>query len=180
MPASTADPVSSVLKNAFAFNVSGRNENRAMHSLGTGLIRGGSSSSILSSNGAIDDEPSSNYEMNNKSKLHSDSISVASNSSMSSSPVLENSIRANAKKLLLSAQQCSVEFDEPTRHVSGMLSDQVSTNVPGANSIPKSKIIVLNPQQKKLQVSVLRIQYIRNQAFSIFPLITPFTKNFMK
>ena len=154
MPASTADPVSSVLKNAFAFNVSGRNENKAMHSLGTGLIHGGSSSSILSSNGAIDDEPSSNYEMNSKSKLHSDSISVASNSSMSSSPVLENSIRANAKKLLLSAQHCNVEFDEPTRHISEIRRDQASfNNIAGINSSARSKIIILNPQQKKLQVS---------------------------
>ena len=153
MPASTADPVSSALKNAFAFNVSGRNENRSMHPIGTGLIRGGSSSSILSTNGVLDDEPSSNYAHNGPTKLHNDNMSISSNSSMTSSPVLENSIRANAKKLLLSAQQCNVEFDEPTRHVSGMLSEQpASNNVPGVSLAQKTRIIVLNPQQKKVQV----------------------------
>ena len=51
-------------------------------------------------------------------------------------------------------QQCNVEFDEPTRHVSGMLSEQASSNnVPGVNLTQKSRIIVLNPQHKKLQVS---------------------------
>ena len=124
-----------------------------MHPIGTGLIRGGSSSSILSTNGVLDDEQSSNYAHNGATKLHNDNMSISSNSSMTSSPVLENSIRANAKKLLLSAQQCNVEFDEPTRHVSGMLSEQpASNNVPGVSLAQKTRIIVLNPQQKKVQV----------------------------
>ena len=161
MPASTADPVTSVLKNAFAFNVSGRNENGAMHSVGTGLIRGGSSNSILSSNGAFDDEPS-NYVQNGTKKSHSGGISLSANSSMNSSPVLENSIRANAKKLLISAQHCNVEFDEPTRHISGMNTNQPSSNnISGINSTNKSRIIVLNPQQKKLQVIEISIKAVK-------------------
>ena len=170
MPASTADPVTSVLKNAFAFNVSGRNENGAMQSVGTGLIRGGSSNSILSSNGAIDDEPS-NYVQNGTNKSHNGSISMSANSSMNSSPVLENSIRANAKKLLLSAQHCNVEFDEPTRHISEIRRDQASfNNIAGINSSARSKIIILNPQQKKLQVSQISakalISYHTNPCWS--------------
>ena len=152
IPASTTDPVSSVLKNAFAFNASGRDQKRSMHSVGTGLIQGISSSSLLSNNDLLD-KPSSDYTHNGDTKPHDAKISVSSNSNTTESPVLENSIRANAKKLLLSAQECNVEFDEPTRHVSGMFSEQASSNnVPGANLTQKSKIIVLNPQYKKFQV----------------------------
>ena len=123
-----------------------------MHSVGTRLIQGTSSSSIPSNNGALD-KPSSDYVHNGATKPHNASISVPSNSNTTEGPVLENSIRANAKKLLLSAQECNVEFDEPTRHVSGMLSEQTSSNnVPGANLTQKPKIIVLNPEYKKFQV----------------------------
>ena len=87
---------------------------------------------------------------------------MSANSSMNSSPVLENSIRANAKKLLISAQHCNVEFDEPTRHISGMNSNQPSSNnISGINSTNKSRIIVLNPQQKKLQVIEISIKAVK-------------------
>ena len=54
MPASAADPVSSVLKNAFASHGASRNEIGTMHQVSTGLIRGGSSSSVLLGNGSLD------------------------------------------------------------------------------------------------------------------------------
>jgi len=144
-----ADPVSSVLKNAFASKGGGRNEIGTMHQANTGLIRGGSSSSVLSSNGSHDHEHAT-LGLNVSAKSQSTNLSLSGNSSLSSSPNLENGIRANAKRLLLSSQQCNVEFDEPTRHVSGLVNGHISNNV-GASSIVKSRIIVLNPHHKQLQ-----------------------------
>ena len=147
MPASAADPVSSVLKNAFASSGAGRNEIGTMHQATAGLIRGGSSSSVLLGNGAIDHELSP-YSHIGSTKAQSNNLPISGNSSPTCSPKLENGIRANAKRLLLSSQQCNVEFDEPTRHVSGMCTEQATNNMAGASSIGKSRVIVLNPHQK--------------------------------
>ena len=147
MPASAADPVSSVLKNAFASNGASRNEIGIMHQATTGLIRGGSSSSVLSVNGSLDHEPTP-YSHNGSTKAQSNNMPMLGNSSPTCSPRLENGIRANAKRLLLSSQQCNVEFDEPTRHVSGMCTEQATNNMAETGSIGKSRVIVLNPHQK--------------------------------
>ena len=143
MPASSADPVSSVLKNAFASN-GGRTEISGMHQP-TGLIRGGSSSSIASSGGSLSHEPAT-YKMNGLGKI-SNSISSLNNSSLTNSPNLENGIRANAKKALLSSQQCDVEFDAPTRSVGSASFGQ--NNATSSNS--KLRYIILNPQQKQVR-----------------------------
>ena len=147
MPASAADPVSSVLKNAFASHGANRNEIGTMHQVTTGLIRGGSSSSVLLGNGSVDHEPAP-YSHNGSSKVQIHTLPMSANSSPTCGSKIENGIRANAKKLLLGSQQCSVEFDEPTRHVSGMCTEQVTKNMAGASSIGKSRIIVLNPHQR--------------------------------
>ena len=151
MPASTADPVSSVLKNAFASNVASRNEIGTTHQSQKGLIRGGNSSSVLGSTTSFDHEQAS-FGLNGSAKSQSNNLLPSGNSSLSSSPNLENGIRANAKRLLLSSQQCNVEFDEPPRHVGGLVNGQISNNVGGSSTV-KSKIIIINPHQKQLQVS---------------------------
>ena len=164
MPASAADPVSSVLKNAFASNVAGRNETGAMHQTTAGLIRGGSSSSVVSSNGSIDHEPTP-FKLNGSIKMQNTNLSMSGNSSLSCSPNLENGIRANAKKVLLSSQQCNVEFDAPTRYVGGIGFGQGCSSAASANSNGKSRVIVLNPHQKQLQVKNVSHRPSRSQAF---------------
>ena len=151
MPASAADPVSSVLKNAFASNVAGRNGIGAMHQTAAGLIRGGSSSSVISSNGSLDHEPTS-FKLNGPTKMQNINLASDNSSLTSSSPNLENGIRANAKKVLLSSQQCNVEFDAPTRYVGGIGFGQSLNNSSGSSNV-KSRVIVLNPHQKQLQVT---------------------------
>ena len=145
MPASAADPVSSVLKNAFASNGAGRNEVGPMHQT-TGLIRGGNSSSVLMSSDSLDHEPTP-FNHNGSTKTQSNNL-LSGNSSPAYSPKLENGIRANAKRLLLSSQQCNVEFDEPTRHISEMGVQQAQNNMAGSNGTGKSRVIVINPHQK--------------------------------
>ena len=150
MPASAADPVSSVLKNTFASNVMARNETGLMIQT-TGLIRGGSSSSVVSNNGSFDQE-SVSFDQNASTKTQNNSMS-SGNSSIRNSPNLENGIRANAKKALLSSQQGIVEFDAPTRYVGGIGYGQATSSAANANSNGKPRVIILNPNQKQLQVT---------------------------
>jgi len=152
MPASAADPVSSVLKNAFASS-SNRSEISNIHQPATGLIRGGSSSSVLSTNDSLNHEPVP-FGMSVKGKQPNSNTSYSSTSSLNSNSSLENGIRANAKKLLLSSQQCNVEFDEPTRYAGGLTNEKSLSNLAAASPNSKPRIIVLNPNQKQLHVSI--------------------------
>ena len=152
MPASAADPVSSALKNAFASSAN-RSEISNIHQPATGLIRGGSSSSVLSTNDSLNHEPAP-FGMSVNGKHPNSSTSYSSTSSLNSNSSLENGIRANAKKLLLSSQQCNVEFDEPTRYVGGLTNEKSLSNLAASSPNSKPRIIVLNPNQKQLQVSI--------------------------
>ena len=118
MPASAADPVSSVLKSAFASNAGVRNEIGGMNQ-STGFIRGGSSTSVISSNGSLDHDPTP-FKLNGSSKGQNGNLSSAGNSSLTNSPNLENGLRANVKQSLLKSQQSKIEFDAPTRYVGGI------------------------------------------------------------
>ena len=149
MPASAADPVSSVLKSTFASNAGVRNEIGGMNQ-STGFIRGGSSTSVISSNGSLDHD-STPFKLNGSSKGQNGNLSSAGNTSLANSPNLENGLRANVKQSLLKSQQCKIEFDAPTRYVGGIGLSQATKFGTNVNSNAKPRYIILNPQQKHPQ-----------------------------